>query len=154
MSQEFFREVLREFRLVHWPTRAEVLNSTVVVVIMVFVLAFFMGAVDVACRGSSDEGPAMSGRDGAAAGRDARAVVRVHTYSGFENKVAEAIRRGPRSSAWTRRSAGSWCPPRRSRDPRAGRSARREQKFFPGYVLVEMDLTDDTWHLVQARRRR
>jgi preprotein translocase subunit SecE len=46
--QEFFREVMREFRLVHWPSRAEVLNSTVIVVVMVFVLAFFMGAVDVA----------------------------------------------------------------------------------------------------------
>ena len=46
--QQFFREVLAEFRRVNWPSRADVTNSTVVVVAVVFVLAFFLGAVDVA----------------------------------------------------------------------------------------------------------
>jgi preprotein translocase subunit SecE len=45
--QQFFREVLAEFRRVAWPSRADVLSSTVVVVVVVFVLAFFLGAVDV-----------------------------------------------------------------------------------------------------------
>ncbi len=45
--QQFFREVAAEFRRVTWPSRADVTNSTVVVVVVVFVLAFFLGAVDV-----------------------------------------------------------------------------------------------------------
>ena len=45
--QQFFREVLAEFRRVTWPSRADVANSTVVVVVVVFVLAFFLGAVDI-----------------------------------------------------------------------------------------------------------
>ena len=46
-GQQFFREVLAEFRRVSWPSRADVMSSTVVVVVVVFVLAFFLGAVDV-----------------------------------------------------------------------------------------------------------
>ena len=45
--QQFFREVLAEFRRVSWPSRADVVSSTVVVVAVVFALAFFLGAVDV-----------------------------------------------------------------------------------------------------------
>jgi preprotein translocase subunit SecE len=45
--QQFYREVLAEIRRVAWPSRADVLSSTVVVVVVVFVLAFFLGAVDV-----------------------------------------------------------------------------------------------------------
>lgn len=46
--QEFVREVLAEFRRVTWPTRQELINSTVVVVVVTVVLAFFLGGVDVA----------------------------------------------------------------------------------------------------------
>ena len=45
--QQFFREVMAEFRRVTWPSRADVTNSTVVVVVLVFILAFFLGGVDV-----------------------------------------------------------------------------------------------------------
>lgn len=47
-TREFFRDVLGEFKRVSWPSRAEVLNSTVVVLVLVFILAFFLWAVDVA----------------------------------------------------------------------------------------------------------
>ena len=45
--QQFFHEVLGEFRRVNWPSRAEVTRSTVVVLAVVFILAFYLGAVDV-----------------------------------------------------------------------------------------------------------
>ena len=45
--QQFFHEVLAEFRRVSWPSRTEVVNSTVVVLAVVFLLAFYLGAVDV-----------------------------------------------------------------------------------------------------------
>ena len=45
--QEFVREVLAEFRKVTWPSRAELANSTTVVIVVTVVLAFFLGGVDV-----------------------------------------------------------------------------------------------------------
>ncbi len=45
--QEFSREVLAEFRKVTWPSRAELVNSTVVVIVVTVVLAFFLGGVDI-----------------------------------------------------------------------------------------------------------
>ena len=45
--QEFVREVLAEFRKVTWPTQAELVNSTAVVIVVTVVLAFFLGGVDI-----------------------------------------------------------------------------------------------------------
>jgi preprotein translocase subunit SecE len=45
--REFIREVMAEFRKVTWPSRAELLNSTVVVVAVTVVIAFFLGGVDI-----------------------------------------------------------------------------------------------------------
>jgi preprotein translocase subunit SecE len=47
-ANEFIREVLAEFRKVTWPSRQELINSTVVVIAVTVVLAFFLGGVDVA----------------------------------------------------------------------------------------------------------
>jgi preprotein translocase subunit SecE len=44
---EFFREVLLEFKRVTWPSRQELVNSTTVVIVVTLVLAFFLGAVDI-----------------------------------------------------------------------------------------------------------
>jgi preprotein translocase subunit SecE len=45
--REFVREVMLEFRKVTWPSRAELVNSTAVVIVVTVVLAFFLGAVDI-----------------------------------------------------------------------------------------------------------
>jgi preprotein translocase subunit SecE len=45
--REFTQEVLTEFRKVTWPTRQELVNSTVVVIVVTVILAFFLGAVDI-----------------------------------------------------------------------------------------------------------
>ncbi len=46
-AQEFFAEVLAEFRRVNWPSRQELINSTVVVLVVTVVIAFFLGGVDI-----------------------------------------------------------------------------------------------------------
>jgi preprotein translocase subunit SecE len=46
-AQEFFREVVAEFRKVNWPTREQLMNSTAVVLVVTVVVAFFLGAVDI-----------------------------------------------------------------------------------------------------------
>ena len=45
--KEFVLEVLAEFRKVTWPSRQELINSTVVVIVVTVVLAFFLGAIDI-----------------------------------------------------------------------------------------------------------
>ena len=47
-AKEFFGEVMAEFRKVTWPSRPELINSTVVVIVVTVVLAFFLGSVDIA----------------------------------------------------------------------------------------------------------
>ncbi len=46
-TQEFFREVIAEFRRVNWPSRQALINSTVVVLVVTLVISFFLGAVDI-----------------------------------------------------------------------------------------------------------
>ncbi len=46
-AQEFFREVIAEFRRVNWPSRQQLINSTVVVLVVTLVISFFLGAVDI-----------------------------------------------------------------------------------------------------------
>ena len=47
-AQEFMQEVLAEFRKVTWPSRQDLINSTVVVIVVTVVIAFFLGGVDIA----------------------------------------------------------------------------------------------------------
>jgi transcriptional antiterminator NusG len=74
----------------------------------------------------------------------------VHTYSGFENKVAEAIRQ--RAKIFGQEDAISQVviPTEEVVEVRKGQKRITPQKFFPGYVLVEMDMTDDSWHVVKS----
>jgi transcription termination/antitermination protein NusG len=74
----------------------------------------------------------------------------VHTYSGFENKVAEAIQSRAKIFGMADRITRVLVPTEKVVEVRNKQKRETEQKFFPGYVLVEMDLTDDTWHLVRS----
>ena len=73
----------------------------------------------------------------------------VHTYSGFENKVAEAIRQRAKIFGQEEAISQVVIPTEEVVEVRKGQKRITPQKFFPGYVLVEMEMTDDTWHLVK-----
>ena len=74
----------------------------------------------------------------------------VHTYSGFEDKVAEAIQSRAKIFGMADRVTRVLVPTEKVVEVRNKQKRETEQKFFPGYVLIEMDLTDDTWHLVRS----
>ena len=74
----------------------------------------------------------------------------VHTYSGFENKVAEGILSRAKIFGMTDRITRVLDPTEKVVELRNKQKRESEQKFFPGYVLVEMELADDTWHLVRS----
>jgi transcriptional antiterminator NusG len=69
----------------------------------------------------------------------------VHAYSNFENKVAESIR----EQAKQRGLDEIMVPKEKVVEVRRGRKVDAERKFFPGYVLVKMELTDEAFHLIK-----
>ncbi len=72
----------------------------------------------------------------------------VHVYSGFEKKVAVSIREQAEQKGLAEKFEEVLVPTEEVVEVRRGAKVNSERKFFPGYVLVKMDLTDQTWHLV------
>lgn len=73
----------------------------------------------------------------------------IHAYSGFEKKVAGSIREQARAKGLEGQISDVLVPTEEVVEMRRGQKINAERKFFPGYVLINMELTDDTWHLVQ-----
>jgi len=73
----------------------------------------------------------------------------VQAYSNFERKVADSIREKAAASALDHLFDEVLVPTEKVVELRRGRKVDAERKFFPGYVLVKMELTDETYHLVK-----
>ena len=73
----------------------------------------------------------------------------VHVYSGFEKKIAQQIKDQAIQSGLGEQFEEVLVPSENVVEVRRGVKVSSEHKFFPGYVLVKMDLTDDAWHLVK-----
>ena len=74
----------------------------------------------------------------------------VHAYSNFEKKVAESIREQAKQRGLEELFEQVLVPTEKVTEVRRGRKVDAERKFFPGYVLVEMEMDDDSWHLVKS----
>ncbi len=73
----------------------------------------------------------------------------VHAYSNFENKVAELIREQAKQRGLADLFEEVMVPKEKVVEVRRGRKVDAERKFFPGYVLVKMELTDEAFHLIK-----
>ena len=73
----------------------------------------------------------------------------IHVYSGFEKKVATAIREQAEQKGLAERFEEILVPTEEVVEVKRGAKVSAERKFFPGYVLIKMDLDDETWHLVK-----
>ncbi|MGY9006376.1 MAG: transcription termination/antitermination protein NusG [Alphaproteobacteria bacterium] len=73
----------------------------------------------------------------------------IHVYSGFEKKVSESIREQADQKDMGDMFEEILVPVEEVVEMRRGAKVSAERKFFPGYVLVKMEMTDDTWHLVK-----
>jgi transcriptional antiterminator NusG len=73
----------------------------------------------------------------------------VHVYSGFEKKVSQSIREKAAQKGLEDKFEEILVPTEEVVEVRRGSKVNAERKFFPGYVLIKMDLTDESWHLVK-----
>ncbi|HUO77675.1 MAG TPA: transcription termination/antitermination protein NusG [Thermodesulfovibrionales bacterium] len=77
----------------------------------------------------------------------------VHTYSGYEEKVKLSIEDKVGKKDLKEKIARILIPTEKVIELRAGKKRESDRKFYPGYILVEMDLDDETWHLVRSTPR-
>ncbi len=73
----------------------------------------------------------------------------VHAYSGFEHQVKRSLEERIRRSGIQEGFGQILVPTEEVVEMRNGQQRKSERKFFPGYVLVQMELNDETWHLVK-----
>ena len=73
----------------------------------------------------------------------------VHAYSNFERKVADSIREKAGQTGLSDLFDEILVPTEKVVELRRGRKVDAERKFFPGYVLVKMDMTDEAYHLIK-----
>lgn len=73
----------------------------------------------------------------------------INVYSGFENKVAESIRELAGQKGMADLFEQILVPVEEVVEMRRGSKVKTERKFFPGYVLIRMEMTDESWHLVK-----
>jgi transcription termination/antitermination protein NusG len=73
----------------------------------------------------------------------------VHAYSNFERKVADSIREKAAAAGLDHLIDEILVPTEKVVEMRRGRKVDAERKFFPGYVLVKMDMTDQAYHLIK-----
>ena len=73
----------------------------------------------------------------------------IHAYSGFEHKVAESIKEQAEKLGLSKMIDEISVPTQEIVEVKRGARIQTERKFFPGYILIKMIMTDDTWHMVK-----
>ncbi|MCW8829619.1 MAG: transcription termination/antitermination protein NusG [Gammaproteobacteria bacterium] len=73
----------------------------------------------------------------------------VHAYSGFENQVKRSLEERIKRSGMDDMFGEILVPTEEVVEMREGQKRKSDRKFFPGYVLVQMEMNDETWHLVK-----
>jgi transcription termination/antitermination protein NusG len=73
----------------------------------------------------------------------------VHTYSGFENRVKRSLQERVEASGMTEKFSDILIPEEDIVELVKGEKKTSKRKFFPGYILVRMEMNDETWHIVK-----
>ncbi len=77
----------------------------------------------------------------------------VHTMSGFEEKVKALIEERAKTKGLNQQISRILIPTEKIIEIKGKRKKESEKKFYPGYILVEMELNEDTWHLIRTTQR-
>jgi transcriptional antiterminator NusG len=98
--------------------------------------------------------PAEDGADAAAAeSASTKKWFIIHTYSGFERKVATSLRTRADAFGFSQKIGQILIPEEEVVEMRGGKKVTSKRLIYPGYVLVEMDMDDDLWHEVKNTPR-
>jgi transcription termination/antitermination protein NusG len=73
----------------------------------------------------------------------------VHTYAGFENKVRTSVLETVLKLGLQEKIGQILVPTEEILSIKAGKKRKSQRKFFPGYILVEMEMDDNTWHIIK-----
>ncbi len=73
----------------------------------------------------------------------------IHAYSGYEKQVKRSLENRIERADMEEMFGDVLVPTEEVVEMKGGQKRRSDRKFFPGYVLVDMEMTDDTWHLVK-----
>lgn len=74
----------------------------------------------------------------------------VHTYSGFEEKVKATLEENIKRKGLESKVAQMLIPTEKIVKLKAGKKLESSKKFYPGYILIEMEMDDELWHLVRS----
>lgn len=74
----------------------------------------------------------------------------IHTYSGFEEKVKTSIEEKVKSLGFQGKISKVLIPTEEVIEIKGGKKKVSTKKFYPGYILIEMEVDDETWHLVKS----
>ena len=77
----------------------------------------------------------------------------VHVYSGSEKRVKETIEEQMKSKNMEEFIEDILVPTEEILEIRKGAKVKTEKKFFPGYILVKMEMTDQSWHLIKSQSK-
>ncbi|HUU51244.1 MAG TPA: transcription termination/antitermination protein NusG [Nitrospinota bacterium] len=73
----------------------------------------------------------------------------IHTYSGYENKVKQSLEERLEALGFQERVSRVLVPTEDVIEVKGGKKKVSARKFFPGYIIVEMDMDDDIWYLIK-----
>ena len=77
----------------------------------------------------------------------------IHTHSGFEAKVIESIKEEVKKRELENCFDNYLVPTQKTYEIKKGKKVEGEKKFFPGYIMINMVMNDDTWHLIKKVKR-
>jgi transcriptional antiterminator NusG len=102
---------------------------------------------------AADPAPVEAAPEAPAAEPDTRKWFIIHTYSGFEQKVAESLKSRAEAFGFADKVGQILIPTEEVVELRAGRKVTSKRMIYPGYVLVQLDMDDDLWHAVKNTPR-
>src|ERR671923_2415566 len=105
-----------------------------------------------AANGAAVPGTEAEGQPQAPANPNMRWYI-IHTYSGFEKKVRESLQSRVQAFGLQEKIGRIVIPTETVTQVRAGKKYTSEQMFYPGYVLVQIDMDDNVWHVVKSTPR-
>jgi transcription termination/antitermination protein NusG len=109
--------------------------------------------VEAQVEAMESEGPVPEPAEEAALEPSTKEWFIIHTYSGFEQKVADSLRSRAEAFGFAPQIGQILIPTEEVVELRNGKKVTSKRMLYPGYVLVEMDMNDELWHAVKATPR-